>query len=471
MAKISFRVKNADSQQYLIHELADKVVIDEDVLTMLEDSEIKGMIPVGVIESATGDSFCYDITDKNTLGQYFEFTVNKNTILTILRNLIYTLIELREHAIPLSYLVLHKGYIYVDIDTLELEFICIPVESEENVSIDIGGFFRTILAGLKYEEEENGDYVAKLLTFVNNKERFSARGLAVILETLYMEAGGPELGEDGEIFGDYTELESYEDDTHKAQILDQTEMLRQAREHMGRDSVGFNSNEAVEATEPEKEYGNSENFFEFVENSSPIPIINIDTNADEPRHSTISESVFKMNNGIKINRAQVIQNATPEEEALLRGQGDTVSVDHEKDVSVELIEDEDEVVSNSILSQVVSQTFGNANSTISNLNTNGPKPMPYLIRVNTNERIMISKQTFKMGKATLGMDYRITDNSAISRNHATIYAKEGVYFIKDNKSTNHTYVNGIIVDDTMDQMLTHDADIILGDEDFIFKLR
>ena len=178
-----------------------------------------------------------------------------------------------------------------------------------------------------------------------------------------------------------------------------------------------------------------------------------------------------MNNGIKINRAQVIQNATPEEEALLRGQGDTVSVDHEKDVSVELIEDEDEVVSNSILSQVVSQTFGNANSTISNLNTNGPKPMPYLIRVNTNERIMISKQTFKMGKATLGMDYRITDNSAISRNHATIYAKEGVYFIKDNKSTNHTYVNGIIVDDTMDQMLTHDADIILGDEDFIFKLR
>ncbi|MBE5943982.1 MAG: FHA domain-containing protein [Lachnospiraceae bacterium] len=44
-------------------------------------------------------------------------------------------------------------------------------------------------------------------------------------------------------------------------------------------------------------------------------------------------------------------------------------------------------------------------------------------------------------------------------------------YIKDNKSTNHTYVNGNMVEDGIEEILTHDSMIRLGDEEFLFKIR
>ena len=102
---------------------------------------------------------------------------------------------------------------------------------------------------------------------------------------------------------------------------------------------------------------------------------------------------------------------------------------------------------------------------------NAPKAMPYLIRVNTEERIMLNKATFKIGKASRGVDYSVSGNGAISRQHAVITQKDGVCYIKDNKSTNHTYVNHKEVEEGKEEILTHDSIIKLGDEEFLFKIR
>ena len=102
---------------------------------------------------------------------------------------------------------------------------------------------------------------------------------------------------------------------------------------------------------------------------------------------------------------------------------------------------------------------------------NAPKAMPYLIRVNTEERIMLNKATFKIGKASRGVDYSVSGNGAVSRQHAVITQKDGVCYIKDNKSTNHTYVNDKEVEEGKEEILTHDSIIRLGDEEFLFKIR
>ena len=102
---------------------------------------------------------------------------------------------------------------------------------------------------------------------------------------------------------------------------------------------------------------------------------------------------------------------------------------------------------------------------------NAPKAMPYLIRVNTEERIMLNKQVFKIGKASRGVDYSVSGNGAISRQHAVITQKDGVCYIKDNKSTNHTYINDKEVEEGKEEILTHDSIIKLGDEEFLFKIR
>ena len=128
--------------------------------------------------------------------------------------------------------------------------------------------------------------------------------------------------------------------------------------------------------------------------------------------------------------------------------------------------EEEEVVSNSILSQTISGATGLLRG-----NVNVPKVNPYLIRVNTDERIMITKQNFKVGKASMGVDYTVKGNGAVSRVHAVITNKDGIYYIRDNKSTNHTYVNGKMLEEGENELLTQDCKIVLGDEEFIFKLR
>lgn len=177
-------------------------------------------------------------------------------------------------------------------------------------------------------------------------------------------------------------------------------------------------------------------------------------------------------NVVKVNRAALIQSAAEHESAT----EELTSDDKAADVPINPADTEaasDDTAnekgakpkSNSILSKTVE------NVQKSNTLLGAPKVNPYLIRVNTDERIMINKATFKIGKATRGVDYTISGNGAVSRQHAVIIQKSGVYYIKDNKSTNHTYVNGKIIMEGVEEILTHDSVIKLGDEEFRFKLK
>ena len=97
--------------------------------------------------------------------------------------------------------------------------------------------------------------------------------------------------------------------------------------------------------------------------------------------------------------------------------------------------------------------------------------MPSLIRAKNGEKVVISKPVFVIGKDPSKVDYCIFDNTAISRVHARIISKNGTYFIVDNKSTNHIYVNGALINPYDEVQLMHNSRIRLADEDFEFMLK
>ena len=59
-------------------------------------------------------------------------------------------------------------------------------------------------------------------------------------------------------------------------------------------------------------------------------------------------------------------------------------------------------------------------------------------------------------------------NSAISRSHADIYTRNDGYYITDNASLNHTYVNGVMLMAHQQMLLTNGSIIQLADEVFEF---
>ena len=76
---------------------------------------------------------------------------------------------------------------------------------------------------------------------------------------------------------------------------------------------------------------------------------------------------------------------------------------------------------------------------------------------------------FHIGKERSYVDYCISGNPTISRSHADIINKNGQFYIVDNNSTNHTYVNGEMIPSNTEIPLSHGAKIRLSNEEFEFK--
>ncbi len=82
----------------------------------------------------------------------------------------------------------------------------------------------------------------------------------------------------------------------------------------------------------------------------------------------------------------------------------------------------------------------------------------------------INKPVFRIGKERSYVDYFVANNNAISRIHADIITKNNSFFVKDENSTNGTYVNGNRLTPN-EEVQVFDGDIItFANEEFEFHI-
>lgn len=93
-----------------------------------------------------------------------------------------------------------------------------------------------------------------------------------------------------------------------------------------------------------------------------------------------------------------------------------------------------------------------------------------LTRVSNRQKMYMDKEILKIGKESDYVDFYIGNNPAISRSHADIIKRDGAFYIRDNNSKNHTYVNGkMIVPEQLIPIANNDT-IRLANEELIFQL-
>ena len=101
---------------------------------------------------------------------------------------------------------------------------------------------------------------------------------------------------------------------------------------------------------------------------------------------------------------------------------------------------------------------------------NKPEVTAVIIRRSNQEQFVLNEPEVRIGKAPAMTEFCIEDNPAVSRVHAMIDEVNGDYYITDNHSTNHTYVNGSILPEGESRKLGHGDRILLGNEELIFKI-
>lgn len=94
----------------------------------------------------------------------------------------------------------------------------------------------------------------------------------------------------------------------------------------------------------------------------------------------------------------------------------------------------------------------------------------YLLRLSNFDRIDINKPAFRIGKEKSYVDYFVANNNAVSRLHADIIQRGESYYLRDNNSTNHTFVNGNMIEANQEREIFDGDALMLANEAFEFHI-
>ncbi len=96
---------------------------------------------------------------------------------------------------------------------------------------------------------------------------------------------------------------------------------------------------------------------------------------------------------------------------------------------------------------------------------------PYMVRSSTGEQITIPQTPFGIGRDRKLCSYCIKGNMMIGRKHAELTIDGGRYFLRDNNSVNHTYVDGQRIDAGKQVELFNGTRFQLANEEFVFFIK
>ena len=542
MRKVSFKVRNIGSEKYLSYILNDDCEFDEELLDYLEENKIPELIDIIYEEDDENDYLTYNVTGRTTVDALLSNTVNAVKILGIVRGVASGIVNLRDLGIPASYVILHKGFTYVNPVTYDVGMLCVPVEADANINAEFRTFVKDILTSVKYDDSEDCNYVARLLNLLNT-DKFTVRNFYSQLTEL-MESAGMQVEEkfldiDGDIsvsqstvdtspdtsmddLPEYKDVSFGEDDGSEEEddtvadvdslfkdlTFDDSEKQEEGKSVSDGIDMSVFDDSVFDDLETENVDDDSD-YTEALTSDVEVPepqepktqssltevaqttdgVMEVELERQEEQIPVLISTDEVMDNppvvkNIKINRAKIIQKAVVDaEESRIDNpteqitapqymNGEAVEPETNMDPVTSKVETEEKKGTGSTVEltggmNVVKDSDSEVAAAVSK---GVPKAMPYIVRVNTGERVMINKAVFKIGKAGRGVDYHVGGNGAISKVHIIIYQREDGCYLKDNKTTNGTYLNGQRLDDNGEMKLSNDAMISIGGEDFIFKL-
>ncbi|MFR7904421.1 MAG: DUF6382 domain-containing protein [Coprococcus eutactus] len=542
MRKVSFKVRNIGSEKYLSYILNDDCEFDEELLDYLEENKIPELIDIIYEEDDENDYLTYNVTGRTTVDALLSNTVNAEKILGIVRGVASGIVNLRDLGIPASYVILHKGFTYVNPVTYDVGMLCVPVEADANINAEFRTFVKDILTSVKYDDSEDCNYVARLLNLLNT-DKFTVRNFYSQLTEL-MESAGMQVEEkfldiDGDIsvsqstvdtspdtsmddLPEYKDVSFGEDDGSEEEddtvadvdslfkdlTFDDSEKQEEGKSVSDGIDMSVFDDSVFDDLETENVDDDSD-YTEALTSDVEVPepqepktqssltevaqttdgVMEVELERQEEQIPVLISTDEVMDNppvvkNIKINRAKIIQKAVVDaEESRIDNpteqitapqymNGEAVEPETNMDPVTSKVETEEKKGTGSTVEltggmNVVKDSDSEVAAAVSK---GVPKAMPYIVRVNTGERVMINKAVFKIGKAGRGVDYHVGGNGAISKVHIIIYQREDGCYLKDNKTTNGTYLNGQRLDDNGEMKLSKDAMISIGGEDFIFKL-
>ena len=164
-------------------------VIDAKVYDMSRSGSMPEMAPCDMQENAGVRVFNYQIDDKKPLAEILRQEMNKKEILTLLYNILHALEMFGKNMVSLSYVARDEQCVFVSPETYDVSFIVAPVQKEVTDLNEVRAFVKSVIVDARYSENDNDNYVARLINCANMRGTFSNSDMKNEVKAMLAEAG------------------------------------------------------------------------------------------------------------------------------------------------------------------------------------------------------------------------------------------------------------------------------------------
>lgn len=519
---MNFSFENQGTNTYLVYAIEETDSVDTMSLGMLTNNKILGLAPAFFTQMDAMKYIKYNISAHVSVRQFFSGPVNKKRLIGVFTGIVDAMLSAEDYMIDINSISLDLDYIFADVTTCETILICLPIENYQQNAVDLSTFFKNIMFSTQFDQTENCDHVAKIINYLNSTPVFSLVEFKSILEEISKEqVSNPVSRPQPVVTQPKVTVQAESQQKVKTEVqktvgapqpIIKSEPIQVPPMHNEKDTVTGSSNivqQNVVNSEPEKKISMLDLLMHYNKE-----------NAAAYKAQKAAQKTAKVSAPPKSSKT-VAKPSTPNASFVVPGQSDqmpktgfavpgqpTPASNSSFEVPGQLATTptpSKESVPNKGVQPVVPQkatqttpvvtpayqtpvmptgqsaSFGetvvlNAGNIGETTVLNGGMMMqaaplkPYLIRTKNNERIELNKPVFRIGKEKSYVDYFISDNTAISRSHANVISRDGEYYVVDTNSTNHTYVDNIMLQSNVETKIIDGAKLRFANEDFEFKL-
>lgn len=476
-----FSFENQGTNSYLVYTISDQEEIDKMSLGMLTNNKIPGLASTFFTQMDQSKYIKYNISSKISATQFFTGAVNKKRLISVFKGIINAILSAENYMISANSILLDLDYIFVDVSTFEPALICLPILNLDDQNV--GNFFKEIMFNTQFDQTESCEYVAKIINFLNASSLFSLDNFKVLLYDIDSKHSVKRE----------TAEEHHKEEERKIPsstvALKKTNTFNKVLNNKELDQPKIVvSKSTTNNTISEGKIKKQEKKMTFLNLLMHYSKENAELYKSQNEQKKHSQQAKQKNNKKKIYKK--VKSYHEEFDFDIPGQNKTCST--EKYYTENFDENKsDRNVTNTVsdsncknhkTSLDQSANFGETTVLVNESRettvlvaakkANSVKRVtPYLIRLKNQEKTFINKPNFRIGKERSYVDYFIGDNTAISRSHANILTEDDGFFIVDTNSTNHTFINGDVIQSNI-KMQIKDGDVIkLANEEFEFRIK
>ena len=500
--------ENQGTTTYLVYKIKENDQIDTMTLGMLTNNRIPGLVPTTFTQMDKDKYIKFNVSAKVSASQFLSGTVKRKQLLGMFRGITEAMAAAEDYMLDKNDILLNADYIFADVSTCESLLICLPVKASDGGSPlaamaekkeEPVEFFRNIMFTTRFDQTEDCGYVAGIMNYLNTTSVPDMRDMKQMLEGLDRQTTGTPLTPvQGQMMAQ-PGGQSYSQPTQDMAAVGNVVPMPAGKPVQNptgtvspkkAKSAAKKAEKSNQEKQPESPADNAPEmtFMYLMQHYSKENKAIYDAQKEAKKQKNNKKSQANANVGFVVpgmdgTAVPPVQPAVPQSKPQAQAippqqskvQQSAVSpvqsvVQPQPVMQVPPMQSQPQQPVMSETTVLVSPMIGETTVLVNGQLPGQNQMIPFLIRRKGNEKISLNKPVFRIGKERSYADYFIGDNTAISRSHANIVSRDGEYYLVDTNSTNHTFLNGQMIQSNVETKLAHGDTIRLANEDFEFKL-